>query len=130
MTVLACERLARDVGAKKTSAVTESPAPPPVVQPGADGEPEKAIDETLVDPPAPSTDEIRDELAERAQDATPVPSTLVSSTSAPAPRSSKAKGGKQKIERPTIEVEGQRAIVVEALLHFDGEDTPRIVSWR
>jgi len=130
MTVLACERLARDVGAKKTSAVTESPAPPPVVQPGADGEPEKASDETLVDPPAPSTDEIRDELAERAQDATPVPSTLVSSTSAPAPRSSKAKGGKQKIERPTIEVEGQRAIVVEALLHFDGEDTPRIVSWR
>ena len=130
MTVLACERLARDVGAKKTSAPVEAPAPAAVVQPGADGELEKASDETPVDPPAPSTDEIRDELAERAQDATPVPLTAVSSASAPARRSAKAKGGKQKIERPTMEVDGQRAIVVEALLHFDGEDTPRIVSWR
>jgi ParB family chromosome partitioning protein len=34
------------------------------------------------------------------------------------------------VERPTIEIEGKRAMVVEALLHFDGEAEPRIVSWR
>lgn len=33
-------------------------------------------------------------------------------------------------ERPRIEIEGRGAVVVEALVQFDGEAEPRIVSWR
>src|SRR3546814_18207173 len=79
---------------------------------------------------AATTDEIRDDAAERALDATPVP-VLSAPSQTPPPRApSKPKGGKPRIERPTIELEGKRAPVVAALLHFDGEAEPRIVSWR
>ena len=130
MTVLACERLARDVGAKKTTSPIEAPVPTPPPAPSTDvgdngGD---AADDTATDA---TTSVIRDELAERAQDLTPVPAEAShSAETAPAPRSAKVKAGKQKVERPTVEIDGQRAIIVEALLHFDGEDAPRIMSWR
>lgn len=129
MTVLACERFAREVGAKKSAPkpepapVQEAPPPTPTPDAVSEGEP-------VVSHPAPTTDEIRDEEGERALDETPVP-VLSAPTEAPAPRTTtKPKGGKQRVERPTIEIEGKRAMVVEALLHFDGEAEPRIVSWR
>jgi ParB family chromosome partitioning protein len=129
LTVLACERFAREVGAKK-SAPKPEPAPvqeaaPPAPLPDALPEPDPVASH-----PAPTTDEIRDEEGERALDETPVP-VLSAPTDAPAPRTTaKPKAGKQRVERPTIDIEGKRAMVVEALLHFDGEAEPRIVSWR
>jgi ParB family transcriptional regulator, chromosome partitioning protein len=133
MTVLACERFARDVGAKKSAPKpaprTEAEAPAPATQsePEAPGE----------DVPSSPTDTIRDEEADRALDATPVPdgpalgSGAENEPPSPSPRaSSKPRTGKQRVERPSIEIEGKRAMVVEALLHFDGEAEPRIVSWR
>ena len=131
MTVVACERLARDVGAKKALAAVQAPtpAPAPASPSPSTGEAGDKVGDT--EPPAPTTSEIRDELAERAQDETPVPVDAVVSAQAPTPsRSAKAKGGKAKVERPFIEINGARAMIVEALLHFDGEDAPRVVSWR
>ena len=132
MTVLACERLAREVGAKKSapkpapSAEAEAPSP-------VEDEP-KASGETSALPP---TDTIRDEEADRALDETPVPGAEASTsdggseTPSPAPRtSSKPRTGKQRVERPTIEIEGKRAMIVEAWLHFEDEAEPRMVSWR
>lgn len=133
MTVLACERFAREVGAKKsapkpaTSTQAEAPPPPAESEPEASGE-----------NPAPvPTDKIRDEEADRALDATPVPEAptptggIVAETPAPAPRApSKPRTGKQRVERPTIEIEGKRAMIVEAWLHFEDEAEPRMVSWR
>lgn len=139
MTVLACEKFARDVGAKKTPAPAPAPAPAsvPAIE-GAEGDtpdattPEIAQDTDPVSPP--STDEIRDDEANRALDETPVSSELSVAPIAadsPTPRSSpRTKPAKPKVERPTIEIDGKRAMVVEALLHFDGEEQPRIVSWR
>jgi ParB family chromosome partitioning protein len=137
MTVLACEKFARDVGAKKTSAPAPAPAPVSAIE-GAEGDepdattPETAQNADHVSPP--STDEIRDDEADRALDETPVSSELSVAPIAadgPTPRSSpKTKPAKPKVERPTIEIDGKRAMVVEALLHFDGEEQPRIVSWR
>ncbi|WP_010339508.1 ParB/RepB/Spo0J family partition protein [Sphingobium yanoikuyae] len=132
MTVLACERFARDIGAKKTAAPPTSlaePAAGDVEQPdyaptdhNADEAPESEF--------PLSTDEIRTAEVERAIESTP-PLTVDAPTPSPVPaRAAKSKPTKQKVERPTIEIEGQRAIVVEALLHFDGEEAPRIVSWR
>ena len=134
MTVLACERLAREVGGKKASAPPRS-AVEPIGTDGADAggtmEHEAAADPAS----APTTDEIRDGEADRALAETPVAAPELSvapiATDAPAPRSSiRTKPAKPKVERPTIEIEGKRAMVVEALLHFDGEEQPRIVSWR
>lgn len=127
MTVLACERFAREVGAKKSA-----PKPEPVPAPEATSP--APVSEASSDPEpiasAPTTDEIRDDEADRALVETPVP-VASAPIEAPAPRATaKSKGGKQRVERPTIEIEGQRAMVVEALLHFDGEAEPRIVSWR
>ena len=136
MTVLACERLARDVGAKKTTAPVEAPAPtpPPASSNDASDNGEDTRDATDVEDDTAAdftTSAIRDELAERAQDQTPVPAEVrLSVETAPSPRSGKGKAGKQKVERPTVEIDGQRAMIVEALLHFDGEDAPRIMSWR
>lgn len=134
MTVLACERFAREVGAKKP-ATKPSPSTQAETSPApAESEPEPSVESPA---PLPPTDTIRDEEADRALEETPVPqgAAVVSSASTapspPAPRAtSKQKTGKQRVERPTIEIEGKRAIVVEALLHFDGEAKPRIVSWR
>ncbi|WP_066547478.1 MULTISPECIES: ParB/RepB/Spo0J family partition protein [unclassified Sphingomonas] len=133
MTVLACERFAREVGAKKSTpkpaptTQAEAPSPPAESEPEASG----------VNPAPPSTETIRDEEADRALDATPVLDApaptggIAAETPAPAPRApSKTRTGKQRVERPMIEIEGKRAMVVEALLHFDGENEPRIVSWR
>ena len=138
MTVLACERFARDVGAKKTNAPAPASASDPAIE-NADGNgadlsnPEHA--EASEAASKPTTDEIRDAEADRALDVTPVTATEL--TVAPkaadtaAPRSSsRSRPVKPKVERPTIEIEGKRAMVVEALLHFDGEEQPRIVSWR
>ena len=133
MTVLACERFAREVGAKKSAPKpapsTQAEAPPPV----AEREPE-ASGENLA--PAP-TDTIRDEEADRALAETPVPESpaLMESGTVdappPAPRApSKLRTGKQRVERPTIEIEGKRAMIVEAWLHFEDEAEPRMVSWR
>ena len=131
MTVLACERFAREIGGKKSAPKPEAtpmegvvpPTPAPASEASADSEP-VAISPTL------TTDEIRDDEAERALDETPVP-VLSAPSQTPSPRAtSKSKGGKPPIERPTIELGGKRAMVVEALLHFDGEAEPRIVSWR
>lgn len=133
MTVLACEKFAREVGAKKTS----TPAPTPAIDDGKwdapDAVPEAAreADEASL----PTTDKIRDYEADRALDETPVAASELSvapiAAESPAPRSaSRSKPAKSKVERPTIEIEGKRAMVVEALLHFDGEEQPRILSWR
>lgn len=133
MTVLACEKFARDVGAKKTSA----PAPAPAIDDGerdardAVPDADQVSDETS----QPTTDEIRDNEADRALNETPVAASELSvapiAAESPAPRSaSRSKPAKSKVERPTIEIEGKRAMVVEALLHFDGEEQPRILSWR
>lgn len=128
MTVLACERFAREVGAKKSAPKPEA-APEPEAAPPVPPS-EASSDREPITPPAPTTDEIRDDEADRALDETPVP-VVATPVEAPAPcTASKPKGGKQRVERPTIEIEGKRAMVVEALLHFDGEPEPRIVSWR
>lgn len=106
MTVLACERFARDLGATKTNA------------------------------PAPSsTNEIKGDEADGTVVETPVVVSELSvgpiAADAPALRSlPRTRPAKLKVERPTIEIDGKRAMVVEALLHFDGEDQPRIMSWR
>lgn len=131
MTVLACERFAREIGGKKSTSKPEAapvegvapPTPAPTPEPSTDSEP----DATSL---APTTDEIRDDEAERALDETPVPVLSAPSQTPPPRATSKPKGGKPRIERPTIELEGKRAMLVEALLHFDGEAEPRIVSWR
>jgi len=133
MTVLACERFAREVGAKKP-ATKPAPSTQAETSPAsAESEPEPSESPA----PLPSTDTIRDEEADRALEESPVPqgaavvSSASTATSPPAPRAmSKQKTGKQRVERPTIEIEGKRAMVVEALLHFDGEAEPRIISWR
>lgn len=135
MTVLACERFAREVGAKKSapkSAATpalEAETPSPAVE---DNLPSTEGSETSL-----TTDEIRDDEADRAIGETLVPigsgpaDGAPTESPAPATRSaSKPRTGKQRVERPTIEIEGKRAMVVEALLHFEDEAEPRIVSWR
>jgi ParB family chromosome partitioning protein len=135
MTVLACERFAREVGAKK-SAPKPAPTPAPQAEtPPSTGEDDPALAEG--GEAAPTTDVIRDDEADRAMDEVPMPlgpalaDSVLAVTPAPAPRSpSKPKAGKQRVERPTIEIEGKRAMVVEALLHFEDEAEPRIVSWR
>lgn len=129
MTVLACERFAREVGAKKSAPKPEpapvQEAPPPSRDPEASSDPAPVIAS-----PAPTTEDIREEQADRVLDEVQAPAVSVT-TEAPAPRAmSKPKSGKQRVERPTIEIEGKRAMVVEALVHFDGEAEPRIVSWR
>ena len=133
MTVLACEKFAREVGAKKTS----TPAPTPAIDEGKhdapDAVPETAREADEASPP--TTDEIRDDEADRALDETPVAISELSvapiAVESPAPRSSsRSKPAKSKVERPTIEIKGKRAMIVEALLHFDGEEQPRILSWR
>ncbi len=139
MTVLACERFARDVGAKKTAAHNPAPASDPeAAGPPAMIEPESPPQVEGADEPGQgaTTDDIRDEESDRATDETPIATTLtaddptrVATATVPRP-SSKPRPSKPRVERPTIEIEGQRAIVVEALLHFDGEAEPRIVSWR
>lgn len=133
MTVLACEKLARDVGAKKTSA----PAPAPAIDDGVRDLPDAVPDASQEADEAspPTTDETRDDEADRALDETPVVASELSvapiAAESPPPRSaSRSKPAKSKVERPTIEIEGKRAMVVEALLHFDGEEQPRILSWR
>lgn len=127
MTVLACERFARDMGAKKTVAPAAPPAADDVEQPGTSATAQPA-DDGPASEASVSTDDIRTDEVERAIESTP-PLTVDAPSPAPA-RAGKSKPAKQKVERPTIEIEGQRAIVVEALLHFDGEEAPRIVSWR
>lgn len=132
MTVLACERFARDMGAKKTAAPAAPPVEPAVDdvdQLGTSATTQIASDATESEPTL-STEEIREAEVERAIESAPS-LTVDASSPAPAPaRTGKSKPAKQKVERPTIEIGGQRAIVVEALLHFDGEEAPRIVSWR
>ena len=133
MTVLACEKLARDVGAKKTSAPAPAPAPAPAIDDSVRDVPD--ADRVSDEASPPTTDEIRDDEADRALDETPVVASELSvapiAAESPAPRSaSRSKPAKSKVERPTIEIEGKRAMVVEALLHFDGEEQPRILSWR
>ncbi|GAA0678659.1 ParB family chromosome partitioning protein [Sphingomonas insulae] len=135
MTVLACERFAREVGAKK-SAPKPAPTPTPQAETtSVTGEDSLAAAEG--GEAAPTTDVVRDEEADRAMDETPVPvgpalaDSAWAESPAPAPRSpSKARAGRQRVERPMIEIEGKRAMVVEALLHFEDEAEPRIVSWR
>lgn len=132
MTVLACERFARDMGAKKT--VAPAAAPPELVaddveQLGASATSHLANDATESEDLL-STEEIREAEVERAIESAPS-LTVDAPSPSPAPaRTGKSKPAKQKVERPTIEIGGQRAMVVEALLHFDGEEAPRIVSWR
>ncbi|MCH4894972.1 ParB/RepB/Spo0J family partition protein [Sphingomonas sp. SFZ2018-12] len=136
MTVLACERFARDLGAKKTAA--PSPAPTSSTEPEAEIEPASPmlVDETDSPAPGETTDEIRDQEAERAVAETPIATTQASddpphvdAVAPPAP-SAKPRPSKPKVERPTMEIEGKRAMVIEALVHFDDEDAPRIVKWR
>ena len=138
MTVVACERFARDVGAKKSSASAPAPASVPAIEDAERDAPNATTPESTqeADPASrATTDEIRDDEADRALDETPVTASALSvapiAADAPAPRSShRTKPAKPKVERPTIEIDGKRAMVVEALLHFDGEEQPRIVSWR
>ena len=135
MTVLACERFAREVGAKKSA-----PKPAPTPTPQAETTPATGEDDPVAGEggeAALTTDVIRDEESDRAMDEVPVPvgpalaDSAFAEAPAPAPRSpSKSRQGKQRVERPTIEIEGKRAMVVEALLHFEDEAEPRIVSWR
>ena len=131
MTVLACEKFARDVGAKKMS------APAPAINDGVRDVPDAVPDASQeADQASPRTTAgISDDEADRALDETPVAASELSvapiAAESSAPRSaSRSKPAKSKVERPTIEIEGKRAMVVEALLHFDGEEQPRILSWR
>ncbi len=131
MTVLACERFARAVGAKKsaTPAVESDPTSAPATSesdPDTDAEGAREDDNAGEEPAANA---IQDELADRALDVTPVPA-IAGSGEAPRPAARSKAKGKPKVERPTVEIDGQRAMIVEALLHFDGEDAPRIMSWR
>lgn len=137
MTVLACERFAREIGAKKTAAPAS--VAPPVSEPESDDPaspiPEAAPTADEEARPASTTDEIRDVEADRAAAVTSKVTLITANDSTPdkasTPRSaSKPRSPKTTMERPSIEIEGKRAIVVEALLHFDGEPEPRIVSWR
>ena len=129
MTVLACERFAREVGAKKSASKPEpvpaQEAPPP--SPVSDAPSDPAL---VAAPPAPTTDEIRDDEADHALEETPVPVSSAPAVTPPPRAASKPKGGKQRVERPTIEIEGKRAMIVEAWLHFEDEAEPRMVSWR
>src|SRR3546814_7956324 len=70
MTVLACERFAREVGAKKPAT-----KPAPSTQFETSLVPAESESERSAESPAtpPSTDTIRDEEADRALDETPVP---------------------------------------------------------
>ncbi|RSU52223.1 ParB/RepB/Spo0J family partition protein [Sphingobium yanoikuyae] len=131
MTVLACERFARDVGAKKTATPASPSAEPAADVEQLDTSESAQLVEDATESEVPlSTEEIRDAEVERAIESAPS-LTVEASSPSPAPaRTGKSKPAKQKVERPTIEIGGQRAIVVEALLHFDGEEAPRIVSWR
>lgn len=124
MTVLACERFAREVGAKKTVAAPEA-APSPGDDPSGTDEGGSAPERGQATSSAATTDQIRDEQAEGALDA----ASNLAVNDAPPPRT-RSKKAKQRVERPSLEIDGRRAIVVEALLHFDGEAEPRIVSWR
>ena len=85
MTVLACEKLARDVGAKKTSA----PAPAPAIDDSVRDVPD--ADRVSDEASPPTTDEIRDDEADRALDETPVVASELSvapiAAESPAPRS-------------------------------------------
>lgn len=140
MTVVACETFAREIGARKQV----TPRPTKEAVPGEAGAgdsgttpvaaPEAAGERTGPDD-APTTDAIRLAEADRAVAFTPVEEasagTVLTEDEAPAPKpSSRSKPVRPRVERPTLEIEGKRAIVVEALLHFDGEEQPRIVSWR
>lgn len=129
MTVLACERFARDVGAKK-SAPKPEPAPAQEVPPSAPVSEAPSDPVPVATPLAPTTDEIRDDEADRALEETPVPVVSAPAVTPPPRATSKPKGGKQRVERPTIEIEGKRAMIVEAWLHFEDEAEPRMVSWR
>src|SRR3546814_11138537 len=119
------------MGGKKSTSKPEAapvegvapPTPASTPEPSTDSEP----DATSL---APTTDEIRDDEAERARDETPVP-VLSAPAQTPHPRAtSKPKGGNPRTERPTIELEGKRAKVVEAQLNFEGEARPPNLSRR
>lgn len=138
MTVLSCEQFAREVGATRTAVSPEAPQPSTPAETGGADERGNPSGEALSEPDQslePTTNEIRDDQADRALAETPVvgpgPTALPATIKDDAPQSPpRVKPGKPKVDRPTIEIEGKRAIVVEALLHFDGEPEPRIVSWR
>lgn len=131
LTVLACERFAREIGGKKSApkpgATSVEEAAPPASSPASDALIES---EPVATSPVPTTDEIRDDEAGRALDETAVPVFSAPSQTQPPRGTSKLKVDKSRIERPTIELDGKRAMLVEALLHFDGEAEPRVVSWR
>ncbi len=136
MTVLACERFARDVGAKKTAAPIPAPVPPMEPEAASERASPPPVDETEEQVSGETTDEIRDQEADRAVAETPIATTPASgdpppvdTVALPAP-SAKPRPSKPKVERPTMEIEGKRAMVIEALVHFDDEDAPRIVKWR
>src|SRR3546814_1820261 len=93
------------------------PTPASTPEPSIDSEP----DATSL---APTTDEIRDDAAERALDETPVPVLPAPSQTPPPRATSKPKGGKPRFARPPIALEGKPAMVVEARLHFDGQAEP------
>jgi ParB family chromosome partitioning protein len=108
MTVLACERFARDMGAKKTAAPSAPQAEPDADDPdqlGASATTQLASDAAESESSL-STDEIRNAEVERAIESAPSLTVDAPSPSPALARTGKSKPAKQKVERPTIEIGG------------------------
>lgn len=108
MTVAACERLVRQVSTADAA----------------------SDDLRLAGQGAPSTPTAKqDASAAAATSATAVPPVTRPLENEPQSVPRRAADPVQR-DRPRIEIEGRGAVLVEALVHFDGEAEPRIVSWR
>lgn len=108
MTVAACERLAREV-----SSTGVAPSDARMAGQGARSSPTARRDVSATAPASASDAHIDASVRTIASPCEP-------------------ERGADPVERkrPRIEIEGRGAVVVEALVQFDGEAKPRIVSWR
>jgi ParB family chromosome partitioning protein len=100
LTVRACEQFARDVGSKGQE-------PAPTGKTAADQQPAKVAGEGE---------------GSKAQ-------SLPSANDSTEPRAPVARRGGQADAGRFIDVEGKRARIIEAVLHFEGEDAPRTVRF-
>lgn len=117
LTVKACEQFSRGIGAKGSKLPPEPVAP--------------AIEDARQEPLAP-IEEGRGDV----ETPTPSPSPSPEPASRPKPSASSPDTLTNKAElraegpRPSIEIDGKHALLVEALLQFEDEDEPRVVTWR
>lgn len=108
MTVAACERLAREV-----SSTGVAPSDARMAGQGARSSP-TARQGVSATAPAPASN-------------APVDASIQTQAS---PSEPNCGADPDERKRPRIEIEGRGAVVVEALVQFDGEAEPRIISWR